>query len=369
MPTADLIPLSRALGELRDEWRELAERAAEPNPFHDPDYVEAAARHLGGRPPLVAVVAEDDRLLACMPVARSTWFRKAPVPNVSVWRHLYWGLGAPLVDPQRAEHALRALVAGLTAEAGTQRVVGLDWFPADGVLGTLFPGAAGPQRAARLFKTFERATLTLDGAAREWGGTLSRRRSRALRRQRTQLEREVGELRTVDRTAEPDALERFLRLEASGWKAARGTALLSRPAHADFFRAACRAFADRGLLQLLSLEAGASVIAMKCSVFSGGALFYLKAAYDEAFARFSPGVQLEVDTIPIVAAGGRATWIDSCTDQSNEMINRLFPGRRRLATWVIPPQGTLARAVVLGMMDVNERVRSWRGHGTEGDQA
>ena len=35
---------------------------------------------------------------------------------------------------------------------------------------------------------------------------------------------------------------------------------------------------------------------MKCNVLSGDAVFCFKIAHDETFARFSPGVQLELRT-------------------------------------------------------------------------
>src|SRR5439155_13614414 len=116
-----------------------------------------------------------------------------------------------------------------------------------------------------------------------------------LRRLRRAFERELGApLEAIDRSGQPEAVERFLALEASGWKGRRGTAMASRPGHADFFREMCAGAGSAGRLELLSLEAAGQVLAMKCSLFAGDGLFYLKAAYDEAHARYSPGVQLEL---------------------------------------------------------------------------
>ena len=46
--TVDLVPLGDVDGALLSSWRDLADRAAEPNPFHEPEVV-LPARHLGAR--------------------------------------------------------------------------------------------------------------------------------------------------------------------------------------------------------------------------------------------------------------------------------------------------------------------------------
>jgi hypothetical protein len=106
---------------------------------------------------------------------------------------------------------------------------------------------------------------------------------------------------------------------------------------------------------------------MKISLFSGGGLFYLKAAFDEALGRYSPGMQLEVDALDMFGEEQRATWIDACTDADNAMMNRLFPGRRRLSTYGIPPNVPGVEAAFAGMMSLWRRVdgrrRSKEGRG------
>ena len=76
----------------------------------------------------------------------------------------------------------------------------------------------------------------------------------------------------------------------------------------------------------------------------------LKAAFDESMRRYSPGLQLEVEALERFEEEGRARWIDACTDPDNAMMNRLFPGRRRLSTYAIPPNVAGLDAVVQGMM-------------------
>jgi hypothetical protein len=190
------------------------------------------------------------------------------------------------------------------------------------------------------------------------GDPVSARRRREFRRLRRLLDEAAGVATEVRERSDAGGVEAFLRLEASGWKGRKGTALASRNGHAGFFREMCGEFERMGRLRVLSLEAEGRPVAMKCTVSAGDGLFYLKAAYDETFARFSPGLQLEREAVERFLAdrsAGGPSWIDSCTDPANDMINRLLPDRRDLTTYVVPPKGTLARAVISGMAGVGRR--------------
>jgi len=138
----------------------------------------------------------------------------------------------------------------------------------------------------------------------------------------------------VDRSDDPSAYDEFMRIEASGWKGRRGTALGCDNGHAAFFREMCAAFAANGSLALLSLQADGRAIAMACNLVSDGVTFCFKIGYDEEFARFSPGILLQVASIEHFHAGN-STWSDSCAVPFNAMINRLWSGRRQLQSIVV----------------------------------
>lgn len=71
---------------------------------------------------------------------------------------------------------------------------------------------------------------------------------------------------------------------------------------------------------------------MKCNLRAGDRLFCFKIAFDEQWTGFSPGILLELANIELFHADARLMWMASCADPSNEMINRLWPDRRALAT-------------------------------------
>ena len=120
-----------------------------------------------------------------------------------------------------------------------------------------------------------------------------------LRRRRRALEGR-GDLRlrtiTGGATLEGD-LEAVLRLEASGWKARAGTAMLSRPDTERLYRAFVHAAAKEGWLRLHLLELGGVPIAGDLACAIGGEGFLVKTGFDESLADFSPGFVLRGEVL------------------------------------------------------------------------
>jgi CelD/BcsL family acetyltransferase involved in cellulose biosynthesis len=127
---------------------------------------------------------------------------------------------------------------------------------------------------------------------------VSRNHRSQVRRKRKRFERE-GRL-TLRTNAGPDLdddLDRFFRIEASGWKGAAGTAILNdAPAlrlYTDFAYGAAR----RGWLRLHFLELDAVPIAADFSTVLGDREFLLKTCFDEQFGHLSPGIVLRAEVL------------------------------------------------------------------------
>jgi agmatine deiminase len=81
---------------------------------------------------------------------------------------------------------------------------------------------------------------------------------------------------------------------------------------------------------------------MQTNLCAGSALFDWKVAYDEDFARYGPGVQLQLRVLEQACQDG-LSWIDSCSEVTDDHQLRLSPARRRIATLAIGREGRLAR--------------------------
>jgi hypothetical protein len=76
-------------------------------------------------------------------------------------------------------------------------------------------------------------------------------------------------------------------------------------------------------------------IALKCNFLAPPGSFAFKIAFDENYARYSPGVHLEMANIEQVLAQPGLDWMDSCAIPDHFMINRLWTERRTVQTLLI----------------------------------
>jgi hypothetical protein len=119
----------------------------------------------------------------------------------------------------------------------------------------------------------------------------------------------------------------FLELEAAGWKGDRGNALARSRSTARLFADTVEQAARAGALERLALRLNGRPIAMLANLIAPPGAFAWKTAYDETYARFSPGVLLQHRNLEIL---GRSDieWCDSCAAQAHPMIDRLWRERR-----------------------------------------
>jgi Acetyltransferase (GNAT) domain len=184
------------------------------------------------------------------------------------------------------------------------------------------------------------------------------------RRRRHRAKALGAEVVTVDRAAGGvgKAVEQFLALEAKGWKGRSRTALSCRPGHAAFFRELTQGFADQGRLMFLSLEGGPRVVAQNTALVAGEGLFGFKRAYNEEFARWSPGALLDLDVLDWFHRAARLAWLDTCSAPDDGEGSQAFGDRRPLCTVAVPlsPVGNAAAAMVPARVAARRYLRGTR---------
>ncbi len=245
-------------------------------------------------------------------------------------------LTTPLVDAEGAEAALANAVAHFSSLSGPRLLV-LDYLTSDGpVAAALEAATAGrSQLWPSKFRVSARPALRRRDDGSYLATTLSGKHKRKLAWARRSLEHLLGEsLKVVDEGGHADAVKRLLSIEAGGWKGRIGSAVECRPDHAAYFRAICARFADQGRLQILSLQGAGTTVAIKCDIRSGGMTFGLRTAYDERFAKASPGVQLEIDAVGVFHARG-GLFADSCTNHIKSPLAWLWPDTRPLTRFIV----------------------------------
>lgn len=134
-------------------------------------------------------------------------------------------------------------------------------------------------------------------------------------RRLTKRAKELGHLQyegVTDPARLEQAFESFLRVEASGWKAERGTAI---GLHADlvaFYRSLMHQFGARGECRINLLHLNGEVIAAQFGLVSGRQLNLLKIGYEQKHANIAPGhliMQHTIESVCADAALGRLSFV------------------------------------------------------------
>ncbi|MEO8304432.1 MAG: GNAT family N-acetyltransferase [Betaproteobacteria bacterium] len=326
------------------DWDALAQDALEPNPFFESGALLAAIHYLGLPGPLCCVLVyraatarAGARLIAFAPFVRTA---KGPRGIVSCYRtltHLHCFLSTPLVHREHVDDALDALLTWMDGAPDGVRTFGFYKIAGDGPLATTLYRRMEARRQPHFTElSYERAFLRVGSDAQgSLVSAIPTKKRKELARQRRRLE-ELGNVTLTDRVADPDAfgwMDRFLALEAKGWKGQSGNAFNRTSKERAYFLAFIEHFRARGRAMFLDLRLEGREIAMKCNLVaaSGGGSFAFKIAHDMDFARYSPGVLLELDNIRVLHEPARGiAWMDSCAKPDHPMIDHLWRERRRI---------------------------------------
>jgi len=317
------------------DWRDLATRCADANVFFHPGILLPAIDHLDPSITVATVSDRNGRLLALAPVRYERLGKISPA--LWVWVHDYAPLGTPLLDTK----AIDVAAYGLVDQAGEGSLV-IPELPIHSDVATALRGAA--ERAGRPWTVVDpqqRAMLDRPAAGADVRVDLEPRRRKEFARQMRRIAN-LGAV-TVEVAIDPDharaRFEEFLILEAAGWKGEEGTALASQAATAAFSREIVFNRSERGTTRIVSIRVGDHPVAIVVCFVAGATAYTWKIAYDEHFARFSPGVQVMLAAADGLFADPAIMRIDSCAAPLNPMINRLWHGRMDVGALVIGPIG------------------------------
>lgn len=332
------------LDNLADEWRDLAARAVESNPLYAYDFAAAAIAVLAdaGGVRVAAIWRIEPagaRLVGIVPfvAARLRW--GVPLRLVAGLAHNYGPLGVPLLDRDHAAAAAGGFLDWLRRRPVRARFLLLPFLTEDGPCAEILRGVLAQRRLRhRAFGRFERA-LARPGPGE--GATLDRAVDPKRRRDLARTWRQLQALGSVEQAVvtRPDgmsgAVEAFLALEMAGWKGKAGTASLQRADRAAFVRAAVTGMAAAGQARVHVLSLDGRPIAVGIAYVAGPRACFWKIAYDERFARHSPGVQVALAVTRDLLAQPGVVAIDSLADPGHPMIDRLWRERLPMADWLV----------------------------------
>jgi len=322
------------LSSVVEQWRALAARALEPNVFYEPAFALEAAPVFGRDVGAILVWSGTDprQLLGFFPARVERRRYGFMLPVLVGWTHPYAPLGTPLIEREAAEPVIAAWLAHI---ARNRELPGLLLMPyvAEGpfaeTLGTIVRRARMPTAD---FNRHSRAQFAPRGDRSvyvEWA--LGAHKHKELRR----IGRRLAEMGALLFTAkrEPSevaaGLEDFFALEARGWKGRAGTASADDERLRHFMTAAVNGLAAEHKVTINRFYFDGRPIAVAITLRSADTAWFWKIAYDETFARYSPGVILTAAVTEELADDAAIARTDSCATADHPMIDHIW--REQLA--------------------------------------
>lgn len=340
---SEIVPLRAYLDDPDSAWDAVAARPSEANAFAERWFVEAGVRNLSlPADARMLVVRAEGQLIGLMPICVSGKYGRMPVRHVENWLHYNCFFGAPLVRRSFEAYFWHRALSLLDADRGAPSFLHL--VALDGQ-GPLTQALLRARRGSAIVHRSTRALLASDLSPAAYYETTVRKKKR---KELGRLQHRLAETGTVGftRLAGNDELEpwidAFLALEASGWKGREGAALANARETEAFVRDALRGAFVAGRLEMIRLDVDTRPIAMLVNFLTPPGSFSFKIAFDEDFARFSPGVLVQLENLKILESP-TVDWMDSCAVEDHPMINSLWGQRRELVRVSVPLKGSRRR--------------------------
>jgi hypothetical protein len=287
------------------------------------------------------------RLLGFFPARVRRWRNALPFPILQGWVHDDGPLGTPLVDYDHAEAAIAVWLDDLARNPRGPALAMLPLVPEEGAFAAALNRVTGRghHHVARFGRHLRPQLLPGNDRESHLDRATGTNRRKKIARQRRRLQKSGAVIIETASfpTAIVEALGDFFVLEASGWKGRAGTAA-AQPDIRRFREEAAAGLAANFQARVDRLLVGEHAVAAMVTLRSGAVSFGWKTAYDEAFARSSPGTQLLHEVTAVLLGDPTIARVDSCAAPEDTATGDLWRERLALSDCLIlaKPRATLA---------------------------
>lgn len=329
--------------DLLKELEYLCARAIEPNIFFSPRFLAPAMPRLGKAVKLAIIrdqSAVTSRLRLLMPFTIKRTALPLAVPVIRIWSNEFGPLGTPLVDHDDPVCCMEDFFSMLAQpQLKLPKVMVLPDIRTDGPFAAALHSVAESRNLPLLItsevaRPYLKSDLEGEAYLRK---TLQPHHFREFCRLKRRLQQQGNLEYKIGRQPEEirTGIEAFLKLEAAGWKGRKKTAMAANPHQAAFAREAVQLLgqADQCRIHMLTLDGHA--IAILIVFIACGVAYTWKTSFDEAYASYSPGTLLMIETTQNHLEDPNIVETDSCALPDHVVMSRLWGERRSLATYVI----------------------------------
>lgn len=301
-----------ALDVFDDEWENLAGRQA--NPFGRSDWLTPWYLAFGdGLSPEVCRIWRGNELVGGLALMRKSRARTVAMANVHT----------PVLAVLHADEDALAALGSAVAEAHRGSVTLCSVPLGEPALSAFGQAASSAGRMALTEPTHVSPLVETRGSFEEYRATMSGWSTLERRARKAAREHDVSVVTIEVPEGGTAFLEEGLAVEASGWKGERGTAILSQPETAAFYREMAARFSRRGELALSALRLDGTLVAFDLALLFGNRYWMLKTGYLESFRHLTPGLVL------------RRAVVERCFElglDSHELLGDDHPWKRTFST-------------------------------------
>jgi len=337
------LPAQEALLLYAPQVAELNRRALAPNLLFEASILAPALKFLNDNSQHLEVIlawqrlddsvsstANNKRLVGWLVVHKT---HALGLPYLRNWHHLYSYLGHPIVDRNHAASALSALFDQVFTSDKNGRLM-ITNFPGAGPVYDAVMGVIKDNNLLhREIGRHQRAAMITDLGGEDYlKSALSTKKRKEFRRLKNRLN-DQGCLRFETYEAGGDIIawvQDFMNLEEAGWKGRKQTAYNNRANWAAFLKASTANLAENGHCKIWRLTLDGKTIAITIAHHMGHQAWLNKIAYDETYAKFSPGVLLVLEVTKTLADDPLISELDSLATPDHSMINHLW--REKIST-------------------------------------
>ncbi|WP_275784564.1 GNAT family N-acetyltransferase [Pararhizobium gei] len=330
--------------ELQAELDFLSHRALEPNVFFTGRFLAPAMPRLEDRIIRLALIRDNDerrsRIRFLMPFSIEKPGFSMGAAIIRAWSNPFGPLGVPLLDAEEAAETIDNLYEALAdPSAGMPGVLVLPDIRLKGKFAQMARAVAiGRNLPLTVTDTFTRPMLeSLQDGDTYLSQAISSHHVRELRRQWKNLSL-LGPL-SYNVARQPTEIrlrmEEFLALEASGWKGRQRTAMVLDRYRAAFAREAITNLAEADSVRIHTIDLNGTAIASMIVFMMGGDAYTWKTAFDEAYAKYSPGKLLMTELTEWHLDDANIVRSDSCAVPDHPVMSRFWQEREDMGTLVI----------------------------------
>ncbi len=313
----------------------LVENSDLPNPFFNTSFLSASVDTIGNENMqflfLSETIGEQETLKMFAPVilTKQGILQK---PVLKIWTNLYTPLGLPLFDATD-NNTIDVLINCLNNAQHKEAVaILLDLIPKQSEFTQKLYISNLLCKKLHRFSYTARAMLKPSMPADYLKTKLSGKRKQRLKKGMNEL-KGLGDVAFYKATSGAEIVphfEEFLLLEAGSWKGKRGTSLKDLKQTSTFARKAVQNMNKENQCSIYTLRLDDKAIASLVVFSDNGYFFPWKIAFDEDYARYSPGNNLLAHVNQELFGMKGFKGIDSLAAESNKTAQTFWPDQLEL---------------------------------------